>query len=209
MNNQSKDATRILINLENCFWRWYILIEGGKKEFVSQRVPQKAWEIRIRIWNSSAGIPSPPLTLFSVMFPKAHLTSHSRMSGSRWVITPLWLSGSRRSSLYSSVSSYHLFLKYSASVRSLPFLSFIVPIFTWNVPLVSLIFLEEISSLSLLLFSSVSFFVLPYKIRRLSYLSLVFFGILHSVGCLFPSLLPFFLSHYSTLHPPHPHPPKV
>ena len=25
------------------------------------------------------------------MLPKAHLTSHSRMSGSRWVITPLWL----------------------------------------------------------------------------------------------------------------------
>ena len=26
-----------------------------------------------RIWNSSTGIPSPPLTLFAVMFPKAHL----------------------------------------------------------------------------------------------------------------------------------------
>ena len=45
-------------------------------------------------WNSSTGIPSPPLTLFIVMHPKAHLTSHSRMSGSRWVITPSWLSGS-------------------------------------------------------------------------------------------------------------------
>ena len=47
-----------------------------------------------RIWNSSTGIPSPPLALFVVVLPKAHLTSHSRMSGSRWVITPLWLSGS-------------------------------------------------------------------------------------------------------------------
>ena len=28
-------------------------------------------------------IPSPPLALFVVMLPKAHLTSHSRMSGSR------------------------------------------------------------------------------------------------------------------------------
>ena len=64
-----------------------------------------------RMWNSSAGIPSPPLHLFVVMFPKAHLTSHSRMSGSRWVITPLWLSGSLRSFLYSSsVDSCHLFL---------------------------------------------------------------------------------------------------
>ena len=29
------------------------------------------------------GVPSPPLALFVVMLPKAHLTSHSRMSGSR------------------------------------------------------------------------------------------------------------------------------
>ena len=38
-----------------------------------------------RIWNSSTGIPSPPLALLVVMLSKAHLTSHSRMSGSRWV----------------------------------------------------------------------------------------------------------------------------
>ena len=42
-------------------------------------------------------IPSPPLALFVVMFSKAHLTSHSRMSGSRSVITPSWLSESWRS----------------------------------------------------------------------------------------------------------------
>ena len=34
-------------------------------------------------WKRSTGIPSPPLALFIVMLPKAHLTSHSRMSGSR------------------------------------------------------------------------------------------------------------------------------
>ena len=69
-----------------------------------------------RIWNSSTGIPSPPLALFIVMLPKAHLTSHSRMSGSRWmwVITPSWLSGSWRSFLYSSsVYSCHVFLRFS------------------------------------------------------------------------------------------------
>ena len=55
-----------------------------------------------RIWNSSTGIPSPPLALFVAMLSKAHLTSHSRMSGSRWGITPLWLSGSWRSVLYVS-----------------------------------------------------------------------------------------------------------
>ena len=40
-----------------------------------------------RIWNSSTGIPSPPLALFVVMLPMAHLTSNSRMSGSRWVFS--------------------------------------------------------------------------------------------------------------------------
>ena len=49
-----------------------------------------------RIWNSSSGVPSPPLALFVVMLPKAHLTLHSRMSDSMWVITPSWLSGSWR-----------------------------------------------------------------------------------------------------------------
>ena len=67
-----------------------------------------------RIWNSSTGIPSPPLVLFIVMLPKAHLTSHSRMSGSTWMITPLWLFGSWRSFLYSSVYSCHLFIIISA-----------------------------------------------------------------------------------------------
>ena len=44
------------------------------------------------------------------MLSKAHLTSHSKMSGSRWVITPSWLSWSWRSFLYSSsVYSCHLF----------------------------------------------------------------------------------------------------
>ena len=50
-----------------------------------------------RTWNSSIGIPSPPSALFIVMLPKAPLTSHSRMSGPRWVITPSWLSGLWRS----------------------------------------------------------------------------------------------------------------
>ena len=54
----------------------------------------------LRILNSSTGIPSPPLALFVVMVSKVHLTSHSRMSCSSWVITPLWLSGSWRSFSY-------------------------------------------------------------------------------------------------------------
>jgi len=111
-----------------------------------------------RMWNRSTGIPLPPLALFVVMLPKAHLTSHSRISGSRWVwvITPLWLSESWRSLLYSSVYSCHLFLVSSASVRSIPFLSFIEPIFAWNDPLVALIFLKRSLVFPILLFSSIS-----------------------------------------------------
>ena len=92
-----------------------------------------------RIRKSSTRIPSHPLALFLVILPKAHLTLCSRMSGSGWV-TPLWLSGSWRSFLCSYMYSCHLFFISSASLRSIPFLSFIVPVFKWNVPMVSLIF---------------------------------------------------------------------
>ena len=103
-----------------------------------------------RIWNSSTGIPSPPLALSTVMLPKAHLTSHSRISGSSLVITPSWLSGSWRSFFFlwisflysSSLYSCYLFLISSASFRSTPFLSFIVTIFAWNILLVSLALAE-------------------------------------------------------------------
>ena len=90
-------------------------------------------ESAFRISNHSTGIPSPPLALFIVMLPMALLTLHSRMSGSRWVITPLWLSGSWRCFLYSSsVNPCHVFLISSASIRSILFLSFIVPTFAWR-----------------------------------------------------------------------------
>ena len=124
-----------------------------------------------RIWNSSTGIPSPPLALFVVMLSKAHLTSHCKMSGSRWVwvITPSWLSGSWRNFFYSSsVYSCHFFLISSASLRTLPFLSFIEPIFASNVPLVSLIFLKR-SLFPILLFSSLS---LHWLLRK-AFLSLL------------------------------------
>ena len=52
--------------------------------------------------------------------------------------------------------SCHVFLISSASVRSVLFLSFIVPIFAWSVPLVSLIFLKRSLIFPILLFSSVS-----------------------------------------------------
>ena len=88
----------------------------------------KTFTASFRIWNNLTGIPLPPLALFIVMLPKAHLTSHSRMSGSSWVITPSWLSGSWRSFLYSfSVYSCHLFLIASASVGPYHFCPLLCP----------------------------------------------------------------------------------
>ena len=137
-----------------------------------------------RIWNSSTGISSPLLALFVVVLSKAHLSSHSRMSGSRSVITPSCLSGSWSSFLYSSsVCSCYLFLISSASVRSMPFLSFIEPIFAWNVSFVSLIFLKRSLVFPILLFSSISF---HWSLRK-SFLSLLAFLWNSAFRCLYLS----------------------
>ena len=142
--------------------------------------------IIFRISSGSTELLSPPLALFVVMLRKAHLTSHSRMSGCRWVITPFWLSGSWRSFLYSSsVFSCYLFLISSASVKSIPFLSFEL-IFAWNVPLVSLVFLKRSLDFPILLFH---LFLCTNHWGRLSYLSLLFFGTLQSNGYIFRFLL--------------------
>ena len=97
------------------------------------------------ILNSSTGIPSPPLALFVVMLSKAHLTSHSRMSGSKRVITPSWLPGSRRPFLYnSSVYSCHLYLYSSASVLTVSVLYYAPLCMKCSLSICN--FLEEMSS---------------------------------------------------------------
>ena len=121
-----------------------------------------------RIWNSSTGVPSPSLALLVVMFPKAHLTSHSSMSGSRWWSHHHDYLGHEDLFFYSSsVHSCHLFL--TSSIRSIPFLSFIVPIFAWNIPFVSLIFLKRSLVFTILLFSSI---FLHWSLRK-TFLSLL------------------------------------
>ena len=123
-----------------------------------------------RILNSSAGIPSPPLVLFPLMLPKAHLTSYSRMSGSRWVTTPSWLSTSLQSSLYSSfVYSYRLFLiscfcfvlTVSVPYHAHPCVKCSLDISNWA---------KESLVFPVLLFSSM---YSHYSLKRLSYLSLL------------------------------------
>jgi len=83
--------------------------------------------------------------------------------GHYWVFQICWLiecSTFTASSfrISSSVYSCHLFLISSASVRSIPFLSFIEPIFAWNAPLVSLVLLEIAIFLSCCLLYSLAFF---------------------------------------------------
>ena len=60
------------------------------------------------------------------MLHKANLTSHSRMSGSRWVIIPSWLIGSWRSFLYIYVKHLSLIKVRTADPRvtlKFPFVS--------------------------------------------------------------------------------------
>ena len=83
--------------------------------------------------------------------------------------------------------SCHLFLISSASVRSIQFLSFIVLIFAWNVPLVSLIFLNRFLVFPILLFSSIS---LHWSLRKafLSLLAIVWNSAFKWVYLFFPPL---------------------
>ena len=70
----------------------------------------------------------------------------------------------KNSFLYSSSVYYcYLFLISSASVRSISFLSVIVPIFAWNVPLVSQIFLKRSLVFPILLLSSYFFAFITYE----------------------------------------------
>ena len=115
------------------------------------------------------------------------------MSDSRLVILPSLLSGSWTSFLYSSsVYSYHLFFIASASVKSMPFLSFYEPIFAWNIPLVSLIFLNTALVFAILLFSSIC---LHWSLRK-SFLSLLAILWKPAFRCLYLSFSPL---HFASL----------
>ena len=74
----------------------------------------------------------------------------------------------------------------SASFRSIPFLSFIKPIFAWNVPLVSLIFLKRSLVFPILLFSSI---YLHWSLRK-TFLSLLAILWNSAFRCLYLSFSP-------------------
>ena len=138
----------------------------------------------LMIWNSSTGILSPPLALFIVMLPKAHLTSQGCLALGEW------------SHHHDYVGREDLFCIVLCILATLLFLSFIVPIFAWNVPLVSLIFLKRSLVFPILLFSSISLHWLLWK---------AFLPLLASLWnsalkwYIFPSLLWFLLLFFSQL----------
>jgi len=137
------------------------------------------------------------LSFFIMMLPKAHMTSHSRRSDARWVITPSWLYGSLRYFVFSfSVYTGHLFLISYASVRPISFLSFIVPIFARNVPLVSLIFLKRALFAVVFPHSFVFLYFFAWSLRSFSYLSLLFFATVHPNGYIFPFSFVFFFFYF-------------
>ena len=133
-----------------------------------------------RTWNRSTRIPSLPLALLVLMISKVHFTSHSRMSECKWVTTPsLVIQAIKTFCVQIFCVFFHIFLISSASVRSLPFLSFIVSSLAWNVPLVSPIILKR--SL-VFLFYCFPLLLCIFHLSMPSYLSWLFFGTLHSLG---------------------------
>ena len=92
--------------------------------------------------------------------------------------------------------SCHLFLISYASVRSITFLSFIEPIFAWNIPLVSLILLKRSLSFP---FYCLPLFLCIDHLESVSYLSACSSLKLHLDGCIFPFFLCLLLLFFSQL----------
>ena len=118
------------------------------------------------------------------------------MCGSRWVITPLWLSRSLRSfctvllCILTTSSEYHLLLL--GPYCSVLYCNHCA----WNVPLLSLIFLKRSLIFPIRLFSSIAL----YWLVRKAFLSLLaILGTLHSNGYIFPFLLCLSLLFFSQL----------
>ena len=129
-------------------------------------------------------IPSPLLALFIVMLPKVHLPSHSRMSGSMWVITPSWLSG--------SCSPFCIGLLCILATSSRYLLLLLGPYHFYYCALLCMkcflnisIFLKRSLFLPILLFFSIS---LHWSLRK-AFLSLLLCGTLYSNWYIFPFLL--------------------
>jgi len=108
-----------------------------------------------RVWNSSTGILSPLLALFVVMLPKTQFTLPSRMALS-WPHHRCYL-GHWDFLVYFFCVFLPPLLYLFSSAGSFPFLSFIMPILAWNVPLIAPLFLKSSLVFSILFFPHSSF----------------------------------------------------
>ena len=125
-----------------------------------------------------------------------YIYTHTHMSGSRWVITPLWLSGSLRSFLYSSsVYSCHLFLISCAFIRSVLFCPLLCPL-CMKCSLGISDFFKRSLIFPILLFSSIALY---WSVRKAFLSLLAILGTLHSNGYIFPFLLCLSLLFFSQL----------
>ena len=116
-----------------------------------------------------------------------------------WIFSEIWKKKTKRiiSSIKRTFIEHLLYAGhcakhpiFSASVRSIPFLSFIKPIFAWNVPLVSLIFLKRSLLFPILLFSFIS---LHWSLRK-AFLSLLAILWNSAFRCLYLSFSPLLLA---------------
>ena len=148
------------------------------------------------------------------MLPKAHLTSYSRIYGSRCVITAPWLYGSLRPFLYSlPMYSCHLSLITSPSVRFILLLSLLCTSLheMFGICLASVIFLKRSLVFPILFFSSTCLhyslketFLFPLAILQnpafrwvyLSFSPLLFTFLLFSAVCKTSSDNSFTFLHY-------------
>ena len=123
-----------------------------------------------RIGNCSTGIPSPPLAMCIVIIPKYLLD---------FAFQDVWLLVGDHTIMVIWVMIFFAqfcvffppLLNIFCFFRSIPFLSFIVPIFSWKVLLVSLIFLKRSLVFSIILFP---LFLCIDHWGRLPYLSFLF-----------------------------------
>ena len=151
--------------------------------------------LSFRIWYSSTGIPSPPLALFIVMLPKVPwLHTLGCLTLGEWSHHDGFLG---HEDLFCTVLL--CILATSSNIFCFSYVHTIPVLYCAHLcmkcSLVPLNFLKTSLVFPILLFSSLS----TDHWGRLSYLSLLFFGTLHSEGYIFPFLLCFSLLFFSQL----------
>ena len=131
-----------------------------------------------------------------MIYTHTHTHTHTYMSGSRWLIIPLWLSESLRSFLYSSsVYSYHLLLISCAFIKSILFCPLLCTL-SMKCSLGISDFFKRSLIFPILLFSSIALY---WSVRKAFLSLLAILGTLHSNGCIFPFLLCLSLLFFSQL----------